>query len=325
MDEDMTPKITYLRMSITDRCNLRCFYCSYWQDWEKLPASEILRYEELLRVAEIAARMGIRKIRITGGEPLARTGVTNLIRGLRHIPGIDEVCLTTNGTFLAEMAPDLYDAGLRHLNVSLDTLRPDRYLKITGKDNLDNVLAGLERAAVLGFYPLKINCVALKGINDDELLDLALLAREHPFQVRFIELMPTGSHREWQRHFLPVAEVRERLAVLGELTEVARGATAGPARIFKVPGFAGELGLISPMSEHHCSSCNRLRLTAQGRLRPCLLAESEFDLKEALRQNCSDEALACIFLETIRLKSSRPEYILGDQASPCPSMAAIGG
>jgi cyclic pyranopterin phosphate synthase len=325
MDESMTPKITYLRMSITDRCNLRCFYCTYWQEWEKLAAAEILRYEELLRVARVAARLGLRKIRITGGEPLVRRGLPDFIRNLRQIPGIDEICLTTNGVFLADQAPALYEAGLRHLNVSLDTLKPHRYLKITGGDNLAEVLAGIERAARLGFHPVKINCVAIKGINDDELLDLASLARERPFQVRFIELMPTGSYQAWLRHFLPMAEMQRRLAVLGELTETASGATAGPARIFKPPGFAGELGFISPMSQHHCGSCNRLRLTAQGRLRPCLLADQEFDLKEVLRRDCSDEVLASFLKEAIALKNYRPDYYLRDPITLGRSMAAIGG
>lgn len=319
------PTVNYLRLSITDRCNLRCFYCTYWQEWEKLAASEILRYEELLRVADIAAQVGIRKIRITGGEPLVRRGVVDLVRGLRRIPGIDKVCLTTNGVLLADQAPALYEAGLRHLNVSLDTLKPNRYLKITGRDSLAEVLAGLDRAAALGFYPLKINCVVLKGINDDELLDLAYLARERPFQVRFIELMPTGSHREWQRFFLPVAEIRRRLAVLGELSEALSGTTAGPARIFKVRGFAGELGFITPMSQHHCGSCNRLRLTAQGRLRPCLLAETEVDVKEAVRRGCPDTELAMMIQEAICRKSQRFPCLVGDQAYSYRSMAAIGG
>src|SRR4030042_3512912 len=256
MDKSMAPKITYLRMSITDRCNLRCFYCTYWQEWEKLAAAEILRYEELLRVASVAARLGIRKIRITGGEPLVRRGLPDFIRNLQQIPGVDEICLTTNGVFLADLAPALYEAGLRHLNVSLDTLKPHRYLRITGRDNLADVLAGLERLEALGFHPVKINCVALKGINDDELLDLALLAREHPFQMRFIELMPMASPQEWQRHFMSMAQVRQRLAPLGRLVEVAPGATAGPARICKIPGWGGGEGFISPMTAHHSDSCN---------------------------------------------------------------------
>jgi len=317
--------INYLRLSITDRCNLRCFYCTYWQEWEKLAPGEILRYEELLRVAKIAARVGIRKIRITGGEPLVRRGLAEFIRNLKHIRGIDEICLTTNGTLLARQAPALYEAGLRRLNVSLDTLRPDRYLKITGRDNLLEVMEGLKLASALGFHPVKINCVVLKGINDDEVLKLASLAFEHHYHVRFIELMPTGSQREWQRHYLPMAEVRRRLAVLGEFEELTPGATAGPARIFRMSGGLGEVGFISPMSAHHCGTCNRLRLTAQGRLRPCLLGNSEFDVKEAIRSDCTDEVLAAIFQEAMRFKSLRPEPWAGTSPSLLRSMAAIGG
>lgn len=325
MDEYLTPEINYLRLSITDRCNLRCFYCTYWQDWEKLAAAEILRYEELLRVAGVAARLGIRKVRITGGEPLLRRGLPEFIRSLRQIPGIDEICLTTNGTLLADLAPTLHEAGLRHLNVSLDTLKPQRYARITGRDNLGEVLRGLDRAAALGLHPVKINCVVLKGINEDELPDLALLARNRPFQVRFIELMPTASPTEWPRHFLPVAEMRQRLLSLGEMTGVAAGATAGPARLFKISGFAGELGFISPMSEHHCGSCNRLRLTAQGRLRPCLLADAELDVKQALRQGCSDAELASLFREAMQIKRRRPSCCPKGRVATHPSMAAIGG
>lgn len=325
MSEYLTPEINYLRMSITDRCNLRCFYCTYWQEWEKLAAAEILRYEELLRIAGVAARLGIRKIRVTGGEPLVRRGLPDFIRSLSQIPGIDEICLTTNGTLLAELAPALREAGLRRLNVSLDTLIPGRYRRITGRDNLADVLRGLECAAALGFYSIKINCVVLKGINDDELLNIARLAQDRPFQVRFIELMPTASFQDWQRHFLSVADVRQRLAALGKMTETASEATAGPARLFKVHGFAGELGFISPMSEHHCGSCNRLRLTAQGRLRPCLLAETEIDVKEALRQGCSDENLACLFREAMQRKHRGLLPSGKSQAASHPSMAAIGG
>ncbi len=321
----MASKVTYLRMSVTDRCNLRCFYCTYWQEWEKLAAGEILRYEELLRIARVAGRLGIRKIRVTGGEPLVRRGLPEFIRNLRQVPGIEELCLTTNGVFLGDLARDLYQAGLRRLNVSLDTLRPDRYLRITGRDNFIEVVKGLERALSLGFHPVKINCVVLKGINDQELQDLALLARDRPVQVRFIELMPTASLGEWQQHFLPMAEVRRRLAGLGRFREMVPGATAGPARIYRVSGFAGSLGFISPMSGHRCSSCNRLRLTALGRLRPCLLADTEVDLKAALRRNCSDAELESLFQEAAGQKGVRPSICPKTPAFSRPSMAVVGG
>ena len=321
------PHINYLRLSVTDRCNLRCVYCTYWQDWQKQPAGEILRYEELLHLAAIAVEGGIRKIRITGGEPLIRRGVVGFLQDLNRIPGIDKVCLTTNGVRLQELAPALYNAGVHHLNVSLDTLKRDRYHQITGNDKLSAVMAGLERAASLGFHPLKINCVVLRGINDDEIIDIAQLAREHPLQVRFIELMPTTSQTWWQRHFLSMEEVRRRLAVLGPLEPLIREATAGPARNFRVRGFQGELGFISPMSDHHCRTCNRLRLSSDGKVRPCLLEAQELDLKGPLRQGVADGFLGFLFQEAIRLKNQKIAHSLPYTAS-CPqdlSMVSIGG
>jgi cyclic pyranopterin phosphate synthase len=324
--ENILPgQINYLRVSITDRCNLRCFYCSPWGDWQKLPCQEILRYEELLRLAGVAAGVGIKKLRVTGGEPLVRRGALEFIRCLHQVPGIEEVCLTTNGVRLAELAPDLLATGLRHLNLSLDSLRRDRYRELSGFDQFDNVMAGLELAAALGFNPIKINCVVLKDLNDDELLDFARLTRENPFQVRFIEFMPTVDEARWRRHFLPMAEIRRRLAVLGPLEAVTAPATAGPARTFRVPGFRGELGFISSVSDHHCPTCNRLRLTAAGWLRPCLFAESELDIKGPLRQGASDESLAQLFREAIRLKGCvSPAPTLASPWGP-RSMASIGG
>jgi GTP 3',8-cyclase len=321
----MPGQINYLRVSITDRCNLRCFYCTPWGDWQKLPCQEILRYEELLHLAGVAASVGIKKIRVTGGEPLVRKGAPEFIRRLHQVPGIEEVCLTTNGVRLGELAPELYATGLRHLNLSLDTLRPDRYREITGQDHFGDVMAGLELAETLGFHPIKINCVVLKDLNDDELLDFALLTREHPFQVRFIEFMPTVDEARWRRHFLPLAEIRRRLAGLGPLEAVTPTTTAGPARTFRLPDFAGELGFISSVSDHHCPTCNRLRLNAAGWLRPCLFAAPELDLKTPLRQGASDATLAQLFQEAIRLKGCvSPGAALAAPRS-LRAMVSIGG
>lgn len=327
MEKTAPREINYLRISITDRCNLRCVYCTIWKEWRKLPAAEILRYEELLRLAAVAAEAGVRKIRITGGEPLVRRGLMGFLQELKRLPGIDQVCLTTNGVLLRELAPDLYDAGVHHLNVSLDTLKRDRYRRITGTDNLPAVMAGLQQAASLGFNPLKINCVVLRGINDDEVLDIARLAREYPLQVRFIELMPTTSQTFWQRHFLSMAEVRRRLAVLGPLEPLSREAAAGPARAFRVPGFRGEIGFISPMSQHHCHTCNRLRLSSTGTLRPCLLGAKELNLREPLRQGVSDSFLSYLFQEAVRLKHRKTCHSLpGSSSIPRDfPMVSIGG
>lgn len=318
-------QVTYLRLSITDRCNLRCFYCTPEEDWVKLPVKEILRYEEMLHLARVAVAQGIRKIRVTGGEPLVRRGVVEFIKNLHQVEGLEEVCLTTNGVRLQELAPALYDTGLRHLNLSLDSLKRERYRELTGRDNLLEVQAGLETAAALGFGPIKINCVVLKDLNDDELLDFAQLARERPFQVRFIEFMPTVARGRWTRHFLPMAEVRRRLAVLGSGEAVVPGSSAGPARVLRFPGFRGELGFISPVSEHQCPGCNRLRLTAAGSLRPCLFGKYEIDLKGPLRQGADDEALGWLFLKAMDLKVWKPEFSDPDTLLACQQMARIGG
>lgn len=324
-NEPAPPRINYLRLSVTDRCQLRCRYCTYWRDWQKLPCGDILRYEELLRLTAIAATMGVAKVRITGGEPLLRRGLVDFLRELHRIPGITKVCLTTNGVLLPKLAPALYETGLRHLNVSLDTLRRERYRHITGQDNLPEVLAGLERAASLGFHPLKINCVVLKGINDDEILDLARLARDHPYQVRFIELMPTVSRQWWQRHFLPLPQVLQRLKGLWPLMPSIPESTAGPARMFHVPGFREELGFISPISNHHCRTCNRLRLTADGKLRPCLLAAPELDLRAPLRLGLGDDSLSNLFKQALELKGEKAGLSVTPSHHPGRSMVSIGG
>jgi GTP 3',8-cyclase len=325
MEESAPRQINYLRISITDRCNLRCVYCTYWKEWQKQPAAEILRYEELLRLAAIAAAKGISKVRVTGGEPLVRRGVVDFLRKLHQVPGITKVCLTTNGVLLQELAPDLYDTGLRHLNISLDTLRRERYRQITGRDNLTAVLNGLERAASLGFHPIKINCVVLKGINDDEVLDLARLAQDHPFQVRFIELMPTVSQEWWRRHFWPINEVHRRLIRLGPLVPAGQDPAAGPAINFHVPEFQGEIGLISTMDGHHCPHCNRLRLTADGKLRPCLLSPAEFDLKGPLRIGLGDDLLAYLFQEAMELKFNQARVSPELSLLPGWPMVSVGG
>ena len=317
--------INYLRLSITDRCNLRCLYCLPRQGWEKLPSHQILRYEEFLRLAKVAVMAGIRKVRVTGGEPLVRKGVVDFLRRLKEVPGLEEIALTTNGVLLADMAPDLFAAGLRHVNLSLDTLSAARYREITGADSFPQVMAGLWRAAEMGFHPLKVNCVVLKGFNDDELLDFALLARDHPLQVRFIEFMPTISQEYWAQHFLSMDEVRRRLSSLGVMAEVAPEPTAGPARIVQPPGFQGTVGFISAVSQHHCQRCNRLRLTAAGSLRPCLFTPEEFDLKGPLRAGAGDEELVALFRRAMAQKTcSPPTHLLKPARSSAP-MVSIGG
>lgn len=318
--------ITYLRMSITDRCNLRCFYCTPTQELIKLRHHDILRYEELLRLARVAVRLGLTKIRVTGGEPLVRRGVTGFIHALSKITGIQEICLTTNGVRLAAMAEALWIAGLRRLNLSLDTLQPERYRQITGGDYFYNVLEGLQVAAALGFTPIKINCVVMKGLNDDELPAFARLSFEYPYQVRFIEFMPIGAQSRWQQHYyLSTAAMQARLQDWGRLEEIPPEPQGGPARRFRLPGAKGELGFISPISQHFCHACNRLRLTADGRLRPCLFSDQEIEVKTALRHGASDERLQALFQTAIRRKP-RGHHLEALKPGACQRpMASIGG
>ena len=282
-------RIDYLRISITDRCNLRCVYCMPPQGIVWRPRAEILSYEEILRVVETAAPLGIRKIRLTGGEPLVRPGLTWLVERVARLSGIQDISITTNGLLLEKLAQPLADAGLTRANVSLDTLDPIKFRHITHYGDIDRVWRGIRAAEQAGLKPIKLNTVVVKGVNDDELIDLARLTRDHAWHVRFIELMPIGHQAEWGSGFPPatdryfsVQQMLDQLAPLG-LTASDQPIGNGPARAYRMPGAAGTVGFISPVGDHLCSTCNRLRLTADGCLRPCLLSDSEVAVREALR------------------------------------------
>lgn len=326
MEDQHHRRITYLRLSIIDRCNLRCFYCTPVQELIKLQHADILRYEEFLRLARIAVRLGITKIRITGGEPLIRLGVEGFLRSLAAIPGLEEICLTTNGVLLADKAEVLRQAGVRRLNISLDSLQPERYARITGSDRWAQVWEGIHTATALGFEPIKINCVVLRGINDDEVVDFARLSLEHPWHIRFLEYMPIGHqpHR-WQDYYLAAAEIRARLNGFGPLERLAPAANAGPAERYRFPGAPGEIGFISPISHHFCQTCNRLRLTADGRLRPCLFQEDEIAIKGPLRAGAADEALLALFQQAVEQKPACHCLDHGHLSPTARSMARIGG
>ena len=326
MQDVFSRQITYLRLSITDRCNLRCFYCDPVRDLVKLQHPDILRYEELLRLARLGVQAGMTKIRVTGGEPLVRLGVEDFLAALKSLPGLQEICLTTNGVLLAEKAAGLWQAGLRRLNISLDTLRPERYARITGSDRLAQVWQGIHTVEAAGFAPIKINCVVLRGINDDELLDFAKLSIDNPWHIRFLEFMPIGRSSQWrEEYYLPVAQMQERLRQFSPLEELPAEVNAGPAQRFRFPEAKGELGFISPMSQHFCQDCNRLRLTADGRLRPCLFGDEEIDIKGPLRTGAADAALLELFHQAIAMKPAR-HHLNQDFCSPCArSMATIGG
>ena len=275
--------IDYLRVSVTDRCNMRCVYCVPSEGNNCLPRKDILSYEEIYTVVEMAAGMGITKVRLSGGEPLVRLGVVDLVRMLARIQSIEDLSLSTNGVFLSKFAGELKEAGLKRVNVSLDTLRPDRFKAITRHDGLAQVLQGLEAAREVGLNPVKVNVVAMRGTNDDELPDFARKSIEDGWNVRFIELMPFTAVSADAPQFIGVPEMKERLEGVGALEPVAFFKGNGPAKYFRFTGAKGTIGFISPVTEHFCVGCNRLRLTADGKLRPCLLADDELDLRAALR------------------------------------------
>ena len=300
-------KINYLRISVTDRCNLRCLYCMPEQGIIPQKHSDILRYEEITTVARAASNLGISKVRLTGGEPLTRLGVVDLVKELADIPGIDDLTMTTNGILLAQYAEQLASAGLNRVNISLDTLRPERFSTITRRGRLEDVLLGIDAAYQYNLTPVKINVVVLRGINDDEVVTLAQKTIMDGWNLRFIEWMPVGETAEgecdWESQFVSEAEIRERItAVLGPLQPDDTLPNSGPSRSYRFKGAQGTLGFISAVSQHFCAGCNRLRLTADGHLRPCLLADDEIDLRTPLRNGATIKEIEEILLEAIYAK-----------------------
>lgn len=317
--------INYLRLSLTDQCNLRCRYCAPGAG-QKLRRVELLRYEELLRFIRIAVDMGVRKVRLTGGEPLLRRDVLSFIADLASIPGLADIRLTTNGVLLEKYAKGLYAAGIRKLNISLDTLRPERYHEITGADLFAQVWRGIELAQEIGFEKIKLNAVALRGVNDDEFVELARLTIDRPWQVRFIEFMPVGGAAVWDSSsYISSAEIMERIRVLGELAPSADAGINGPARLYRLPGSCGTLGFISPISNHFCDRCNRLRLTADGMLRSCLLSDQQTDLKGILRRGGGDGEIRQAIVEAIRHKPKGHGLKPGESGDCHGRMSRIGG
>ncbi len=319
--------ITYLRLSITDRCNLRCFYCMPQADFNWMEPTEILRFEEIVQLTRVLASLGVKKVRFTGGEPLVRRDVVKLIRDVSSLPGVEETCLTTNGVLLSQMSKELFDAGLRHLNISLDTLRPERFQAITGRDHFRSVWRGIEEGLELGFSPVKINFVMMRGKNDDEIVDFARLTRKYPLDVRFIEFMPIGKHSKWGRnHFLSSDEALKRIAEeLGSLSPVESEYGSGPAEMYVLSDGIGRIGFISPLSHRFCSRCNRLRITADGRLRLCLFSDLEVCVRDMLRQGVTDQELAEFFSDIILKKPARYLSHKKDVPTCDRQMSSIGG
>ena len=317
-------RLNYLRISVTDRCNLRCAYCLPSEDVPRLAHEEVLRYEEILRVVRVGVGLGISKVRVTGGEPLVRKGVLGFLAELARFPEIKDLSLTTNGVLLKENLDALRAAGVSRINISLDSLKPERYRRITGVDAFHAVWEGVRAAHARGFRPIKLNVVALRGVNDDELVDLARLSLQFPFHVRFIEFMPIGQSRIEGRSPLLVPEIQERIGVLGALLPVERTAMDGPAHRYRFEGAPGEIGFIPAISHQFCRRCNRLRLTASGQLRPCLLSDRQEDLKAPLRRGCSDAELAEVFFNATRHKPSDHNLAVGEPAHVCCQMRSIG-
>ncbi|MDX2479253.1 MAG: GTP 3',8-cyclase MoaA [Desulfuromusa sp.] len=316
-------KINYLRLSVTDRCNMRCVYCMPADGIDKLGHAEILSYEQFLLIAKAAVSLGIEKIRVTGGEPLVRTGIISFLQQLANVSGLKQLVLTTNGVLLPEMAQALKDAGVQRLNISLDSLHPAIFTQLTRRDLLAKVLAGISAADKVGI-PYKINMVVMRGHNDNEILDFARLTQEHDCTVRFIEYMPTLKDKNWRSLVVSSPEVLQRLNEHYSLHPVYRGTLAGPAEEFAIDGAQGRIGVIAPLSGHFCQDCNRIRITASGAVRTCLFSDRGFDLKPFLIPGNMDTVAS----ELRRLISDKPaRHALNSPAagySPF-SMAQIGG
>ncbi|MBI2805598.1 MAG: GTP 3',8-cyclase MoaA [Planctomycetes bacterium] len=314
-----------LRISVTDRCNLRCTYCMA-EDVVFMDKKELLTFEEIHRFVEIVAPLGIDKIRLTGGEPLLRRDLARLIAMLREVPGIKDIGLTTNGILLAPMAQSLFDAGLRRINISLDALDPDRFRQLARRDGLEKVLAGIHAAKKAGFDPVKINAVTIRGISDGEVVPLARFAREHGLEMRFIEYMPIGADN-WEREKVYFAhEILEQIEThVAPLVPATNYDPKAPAMEFNYLDGAGRVGIIASVSRPFCMTCNRVRLTAEGKLRNCLFALDEVDLKPLLRGGAATSEIAALVRENIWRKWEGHEINTARFVKPQRTMHAIGG
>jgi len=318
--------INYLRISITDRCNLRCIYCMPPEGIELLGHGEILTYEESYTITKAAAELGITKVRLTGGEPLTRLGLSELVAKIASIPGIDDISLTTNGLLLARYAAELKNAGLNRVNISLDTLKPGRFEQISRFKHYEDVAAGIEAAKAAGLNPIKINVVVMRGINDDEIVDFAKKTIDEGWNVRFIELMHMPDVEKVDQYFISAKEMMHKLDELGKLEPAFADVGNGPAKYYNLPGAKGTIGFITAVSEHFCESCNRLRLTSDGKLHLCLLSEDEVDLRGPLRSGLSFEGLKKLIEAAVAMKpqGQHPVAELKPNGNKRP-MSRIGG
>ncbi len=318
-------QLTYLRISLTDRCNLRCRYCMPAEGVAKCSHGDILSYEEIERLVRIFAGLGVRKVRLTGGEPLVRPGAVKLATRLRAIEGIEELAITTNGVLLGKYARALAAAGVNGVNMSLDTLREAAFARISRRSGLAGVRAGLQAAIEAGIPRIKINVVTIRGLNEEDIVPLAKLAEREAIDVRYIELMPIGVAREAGLRGVPPQEVRQRLeAAFGRLHPAMKGALEGPASLYHIAGFRGRIGFIRALEHSFCASCNRLRLTAEGFLKLCLASPKGIDLRALLRRGADDEELREAILEAVRHKPRAHDFA-GRGAEDSRAMYEVGG
>jgi cyclic pyranopterin phosphate synthase len=279
-------KITYLRVSITDRCNYRCIYCKPEKHFNFIPHQEILRYEEIIEIIKEAVNLGITKVRITGGEPLVRKGIIDFIKKLRKIKGLEDISLTTNGYLLTKYAEKLKNAGLNRVNISLDSLQKDKYSQITRGGDLERVLKGIDSAILAELLPIKINTVLIRGINDEEVENFVRLTLERPLSIRFIELMPSLERiiDNYKDKFISGLDIKENLVKKYSFNPIKTNSGNGPAKYYQIEGGKGTIGFITALSQHFCQTCNRIRLTSEGKIRSCLFSNQEIDLKKTLRE-----------------------------------------
>jgi len=316
--------INYLRLSVTDRCNLRCFYCMPPEGVADVGHTGVLSFEELLLIAQCAVGLGIEKVRITGGEPTVRAGLLPFLAALAAIPGLRHLALTTNGLLLKQLAPDLYRSGVQRLNVSLDSLNPLTFREITRGGDLQQVLEGLDAAVAAGFPPPKINVVIMRGINDAEILDFAELTASRGCSVRFIEYMPVVRDEGWQRLCFAGHEVLQRISERYALETVEKGAFSGPSQDYRIPGARGTIGIITAVSGHFCTACNRIRVTARGQAKGCLFSDSRTDLLPFLRPP-DREGLSTALRQIVAAKPEGHAIRCGEYEHTNFSMAQVGG
>ena len=318
--------IEYLRLSVTDRCNLRCLYCMPALGCAWKPQRDILRYEEILTIVHEMARLGVRKLRITGGEPLVRHDLVRFIDQVTRLPGVEEVALSTNGMLLERYAAALKSAGLSRVNISLDTLDAVKFTQVTRLGSLETVLRGIRAAQDAGLHPVKLNCVLLRGINDDEIDRFALLTMTQPLHVRFIELMPLGSPGFFHPdRFLSVAEAKARCEAWGTLEPTDGLASSGPATTYRYRNALGTIGFIGALTCSFCDRCNRLRLTSDGWLRPCLDSRTGVNLRDPLRRGASPEELEALIRQAVDMKPESHHMTLSMRQDECETMCAVGG